>query len=190
MGGGGDSEVVEGGGGVFDVSSDWRSEVGAGAEDAAMVLDGATELVVAAELVSAESVAEVSVPKCSPSGTGMGKSLGSQPGTSQSSSSSSSSSSPPSSSSASSSALAGGDGGTGVLEGFEASEGVASMIGGKIGRRTVNFGMTVAGGFSSGKVIGLGGSMTGIGVILSSGLLIVTHEKDTMSVVIGGNVIV
>ena len=98
MGGGGDSEVVEGGGGVFDVSSDWRSEVGAGAEDAAMVLDGATELVVAAELVSAESVAEGSVPKCSPSGTGMGKSLGSQPGTSQSSSSSSSSSSSPSSS--------------------------------------------------------------------------------------------
>jgi hypothetical protein len=48
----------------------------------------------------------------------------------------------------------------------------------------------VAGGFSSVKVIGFGRLMTGTGMILSSGFWIVTCEKDTISVVMGGNVMV
>jgi hypothetical protein len=133
----------------------------------------------------------------SPSGTGIGKSLGSQPGVSQFSSSSSS----PSSFTGSSSVGNGGGGGTGVLEGFEgeicgggtgvlAGGSVSSATGGKTGRRTVTFGMTVAGGWPSGNVIRLGGPMTGIGIILSPGFCTVTCENDITSVVIGGNVMV
>jgi hypothetical protein len=50
--------------------------------------------------------------------------------------------------------------------------------------------MSVTGGCPTGKVIGLGGSTTGTGIILSPGLCTVTRENDMMSVVIGGNVII
>jgi hypothetical protein len=50
--------------------------------------------------------------------------------------------------------------------------------------------MSVTGGCSTRKVIGLGGSTTGTGTILSPGLCTVTRENDMMSVVMGGNVII
>lgn len=95
----------------------------------------------------------------------------------------------------------GGGGGTGVLDGSGVGRagdgtgelavgGVSNAMGGKIGRRIVTFGMSVAGGWPSGNVIGLGGLITGIGMIMSPGFCTVTWEKDITSVVMGGNIIV
>jgi hypothetical protein len=76
--------------------------------------------------------------------------------------------------------------GTGVLSG----DGVSSAIGGKTGRRTVTFGTSVTGSCPTGKVIELGRPITGTGVILSPEFCIVTCEKEIISVVMGGKIIV
>jgi hypothetical protein len=76
--------------------------------------------------------------------------------------------------------------GTGVLSG----DGVSIAIGGKTGRRTVTFGTSVTGSCPTGKVIELGRPITGTGVILSPEFCIVTCEKEIISVVMGGKIIV